>query len=155
MSLALLISVDLWVCLKDVTIWNSGIWFFEEEATCLPLLWFWARFFGAFFFFCYLQKRWSFGWILGLENVQVGSIKDSKPYEVAINAGLRVVPFESLKRGVEALDQGQIKSFVVDFSVIESYMSENAIVNLDVSDFNLRWDLYSFATKNQHYNALV
>lgn len=81
-----------------------------------------------------------------LENVQVGAIKDSKPYEVAINAGLRVVPFESLKEGVEALDQGKIKSFVVDFSEIESYMSENAIVNLDVSDFNLRWDLYSFAT---------
>lgn len=84
--------------------------------------------------------------ISDLANSKVGAIKDSKPYEVALNAGLRVVPYESLKGGVEALNQGKIKSFVVDFSDIEGYMSENAIVNLDVSDFNLRWDLYSFAT---------
>lgn len=81
-----------------------------------------------------------------LEKVRTGAIKNSNPFNFATSLGVRVVPYESMDEGIKALEDGHIKAYLDDLSKVETYLKEKAIVNLKVSHFALKWDLYAFAT---------
>jgi len=81
-----------------------------------------------------------------LEKRKVGAKNRSKPFKAGIYAGLRVIPFESLQEGVNALEKGEIQAFLEDSTVAEGYLTENPQVSVSTSAFELRQDPYAFAT---------
>jgi polar amino acid transport system substrate-binding protein len=84
--------------------------------------------------------------LLDLKTHKVGAVKNSKPFKLGVDSELRVIPFDSLPQGLEALKTGKITAFIEHFSVAESYLKEKGIVDLSISRFSLKRDLYSFAT---------
>ncbi len=85
--------------------------------------------------------------ISDLEKEKIGAIKNSKPFKVGTNFGLRVSSFDSLEEGIKALETGQIEAFLEDLSTAEVYLKEKAKAKLSVSHFELKQDLYVFATR--------
>ncbi len=82
-----------------------------------------------------------------LEKGKVGALKTSKPLKAGITLGLRVIPFESSEEGIKALEEGHIEAFLEDFSTAETYLKDNPKARLNVSPFELKRDLYVFATQ--------
>ncbi|MBY0501330.1 MAG: transporter substrate-binding domain-containing protein [Alphaproteobacteria bacterium] len=84
--------------------------------------------------------------LLDLEKRKVGGIVNSRPYKVGKSLGLRILPFGSLQEGLQALEGEQIGAFLADLSQADTYLKGEGRTNLSISHYELRQDLYSFAT---------
>ncbi len=81
-----------------------------------------------------------------LQKHKVGAIKDSKPYKAGIEAGLKVIPLNSLEAGVKALEEKKIDGYLASYSDVDFYLKENPNPSLGISNFELKQDPYVFAT---------
>lgn len=82
-----------------------------------------------------------------LERRQVGAIAESRPFKIGKIRGLKMIPFSSIKEGIQALEGGQIGAFLSDFSLADGYLKEVGRNGVDISHFVLKQDLHSFAVK--------
>jgi polar amino acid transport system substrate-binding protein len=82
-----------------------------------------------------------------LEKKRVGAVADSRPLKLGKNLGLRVVSFDSLEEGVQALENEQVGAFLSDLSLADSYLKGSGKENINISHFVLKHDLYAFATR--------
>ncbi len=80
-----------------------------------------------------------------LNGVLLGAAKNTKAFKIAFDRGYRVQPFETLEEGIEALENNEVKSFIGDYTDVETYLKHHPKKDLDVSHFNLSWNLYAFA----------
>jgi polar amino acid transport system substrate-binding protein len=87
--------------------------------------------------------------ISDLEKEKVGAIKNSKSFKAGTDMGLRMISFESLEDGIVALENGQIEAFLEDLSMAETHLKENEKAKLNISYFELKRDLYAFATQRE------
>lgn len=84
--------------------------------------------------------------LLDLEKRKIGGIVNSRPYKVGKSLGLRILPFGSLQEGLQAIEGGQIGAFLSDLSLADTYLKGEGRADLIISHYELRQDLYSFAT---------
>lgn len=80
-----------------------------------------------------------------LKGVLLGAARNTKAFKIAFDRGYRVEPYETIDQGIEALENNEVKSFVGDYTDIETFLKSHPKKDLDVSHFNLSWDLYAFA----------
>jgi len=85
--------------------------------------------------------------ISDLERRHVGAIADSRPFKIAQNLGINMIPFDSLQEGVKALKGGEIGAFLSDLSLADAYLKDVGKRGVDMSHFVLRQDLHAFATR--------
>jgi len=81
-----------------------------------------------------------------LQRHKIGAVKDSKPYKVAMQGKINVIPYGSLEEGVKALQEKKIDGFLDNYSDVDFYLRENPNPNLGISPYELKQDLYAFAT---------
>ncbi len=81
-----------------------------------------------------------------LTKEKVGAVRNSKPYKAGMAMGLKIVPFGSLKEGIKAIEKNEIEAFLDDQSTAEIFLKGMDKTNLSISHFELKRDLYVFAT---------
>ncbi len=82
-----------------------------------------------------------------LEKRRMGAIADSRPFKMGSNLGFTIIPFASIKEGMRALREGEIDTFLSDFSLVDTYLKEVGRDKVNMSHFVLKQDLHAFATR--------
>lgn len=85
--------------------------------------------------------------LFDLEKRRLGAIVNSRPLKVGKELGLKILPFGSIEEGVQALEGKQIGAFLADLSQADTYLKGKGLTHVVISHYELRHDLYSFATR--------
>jgi polar amino acid transport system substrate-binding protein len=91
--------------------------------------------------------------IIDLEKHRVGAIVNSRPSKIGKELGLKIYPFGSIEEGVQALEGKQIGAFLADLSQADTYLKGKGLTDITINHYDIRHDLYSFATR--HGNPLL
>jgi len=82
-----------------------------------------------------------------LEMRRVGAVVNSRPLKVGKELGLKILPFGSIEEGIQALEGKQIGAFLADLSQADGYLKGKGRTDITLNHYELRHDLYSFATR--------
>jgi polar amino acid transport system substrate-binding protein len=85
--------------------------------------------------------------IFDLEKRKVGAIVNSRPLKIGKELGLKILPFGSVEEGIQALEGKQIGAFLADLSQADTYLKGKGLTDITINHYDIRHDLYSFATR--------